>query len=284
MIGKKLRAYEITEEIGSGGMATVYRAYQPSMDRHVAVKVIRSSILHDPALRERFQREARLIARLEHPHLLPVYDFDSEHEPPYIVMRYLEGGTLKQVQQRGGIPRDELLYILQQLSGALDYAHRQGVVHRDLKPSNVMIDKEGNAFLTDFGIARATGGEKDLTGTGLMIGTPGYMAPEQARGDSQVDKAADIYSLGVMAFEILTGRQPYESESAFDVILAHLNSPIPKASERGADVPRAVDAVLARALAKEKTERHPTAAAFVDELTRALKIKPSNAPAALQSM
>jgi len=183
MIGKKLRAYEITEEIGSGGMATVFRAYQPSMDRHVAIKVIRSSILHDPALRERFQREARLIARLEHPHLLPVYDFDGEHDPPYIVMRYLEGGTLKQVQQKGRIPRDELLYILRQLAGALDYAHRQGVVHRDLKPSNVMIDREGNAFLTDFGIARAVGMDKDLTGTGLMIGTPGYMAPEQAPGD-----------------------------------------------------------------------------------------------------
>ena len=284
MIGKKLRAYEITEEIGSGGMATVYRAYQPSMDRHVAVKVIRSSILHDPALRERFQREARLIARLEHPHLLPVYDFDGEHEPPYIVMRYLEGGTLKQVQQRGSVPREELLYILHQLAGALDYAHRQGVVHRDLKPSNVMIDKEGNAFLTDFGIARAAGGDKDLTGTGLMIGTPGYMAPEQARGDAQVDKAADIYSLGVMAFEILTGRQPYENESAFDMILAHLNSPIPKASERHTNVPKAVDTVLARALAKDKTERYPAATAFVEELTRALKIKPSSAPAALQSM
>ncbi len=284
MIGKKLRAYEITEEIGSGGMATVYRAYQPSMDRHVAIKVIRSSILHDPGLRERFQREARLIARLEHPHLLPVYDFDGEHDPPYIVMRYLEGGTLKQVQQRGGVPHDELLYILHQLSGALDYAHRQGVVHRDLKPSNVMIDREGNAFLTDFGIARATGGDKDLTGTGLMIGTPGYMAPEQARGDGQVDKAADIYSLGVMAFEILAGRPPYEHESGFEVILAHMNSPIPKVTEWQPNLPAAVDAVLARALAKEKTDRYPAATDFVGDLTRALKINPSNAPAALQSM
>src|SRR5512143_712111 len=243
MIGKKLRAYEITEEIGSGGMATVYRAYQPSMDRYVAVKVIRSSILHDPALRERFQREARLIARLEHPHLLPVYDFDSEHEPPYIVMRYLEGGTLKQVQQRGGVPRDELLYILQQLAGALDYAHRQGVVHRDLKPSNVMIDREGNAFLTDFGIARSAGAGSDITHTGLLIGTPGYMAPEQARGDGQVDQAADIYALGVMAFELLTGHSPFEHESSLEVVLAHLNNPVPNASERGEGIPKAVDAV-----------------------------------------
>ena len=284
MIGKKLRAYEITEEIGSGGMATVYRAYQPSMDRHVAIKVIRSSILHDPALKERFQREARLIARLEHPHLLPVYDFDGEHDPPYIVMRYLDGGTLKQVQERGQVPRGEFLYLLRQLAGALDYAHRQGVVHRDLKPSNVMIDREGNAFLTDFGIARAAGGDKDLTGTGLLIGTPGYMAPEQARGDGTVDRAADIYSLGVMAFEVLTGAPPYASESSFDVILAHVNSPVPRATERRPDLPKAVDGVLARALAKNPPERFASAGEFVDALTRALRIQPSASPAALQSM
>jgi predicted ATPase/class 3 adenylate cyclase/tRNA A-37 threonylcarbamoyl transferase component Bud32 len=284
MIGKKLRAYEITEEIGSGGMATVYRAYQPSMDRHVAVKVIHSAILHDPVLRERFQREARLIARLEHPHLLPVYDFDGEHDPPYIVMRYLEGGTLKQVQARGGVPRDELLYILYQLAGALDYAHRQEVVHRDLKPSNVMIDREGNAFLTDFGIARATGGDHEMTGTGILVGTPGYMAPEQARGDGSVDKAADIYSLGVMAFELLTGSPPYTHESRFGLVLAHLNEPVPRASERDPSLSPAVDAVLARAMAKEKGERHSTATAFVEELAKALRLAPSQAPAQLQSM
>jgi len=284
MIGKKLRAYEITEEIGSGGMATVYRAYQPSMDRHVAVKVIRSSILHDPALRERFQREARLIARLEHPHLLPVYDFDGEHDPPYIVMRYLEGGTLKQVREKGTVPRGEFLFLLRQLAGALDYAHRQGVVHRDLKPSNVMIDREGNAFLTDFGIARATSGEKDLTGTGFLVGTPGYMAPEQARGDGVADRAADLYALGVIAFEVLTGTAPYESENGFEVILAHINNPIPKASERAADLPKAVDDVLARALAKDRGGRYASANDFVEALTRALKIKPSDAPTRLQSM
>ena len=284
MIGKKLRAYEITEEIGAGGMATVYRAYQPSMDRHVAIKVIRSSILHDSGLRERFQREARLIARLEHPHLLPVYDFDGESDPPYIVMRYLEGGTLKQVEQRGGIPRDEILHVLRQLAGALDYAHRQGVVHRDLKPSNVMIDREGNAFLTDFGIARSAGKDKDLTGTGLMIGTPGYMAPEQARGDGQTDKAADVYSLGVLAFEALTGSPPYEHESGFEVILAHMNAPIPKASERNGELPKTVDPIFERALAKQPADRFPTATGFVEALARALRIKPSDAPTALKSM
>jgi len=284
MIGKKLRAYEITDEIGSGGMATVFRAYQPSMDRHVAIKVIRSTILHDAGPRERFQREARLIARLEHPHLLPVYDFDGEHDPPYIVMRYLEGGTLKQVQQQGPVPRAEFLYILRQLAGALDYAHRQGVVHRDLKPSNVMIDREGNAFLTDFGIARATGAGADLTGTGFMVGTPGYMAPEQARGDGVIDKAADIYSLGVMAFEVLTGSPPYAHENGFEVILAHINGAIPRATDRAKDLPKAVDPVLAKVLAKNREERFGTATEFVEALTRALKIKPSEAPSALQSM
>jgi serine/threonine protein kinase len=173
---------------------------------------------------------------------------------------------------------------LVQVAHTVGFAHERGVVHRDLKPSNVMIDKEGNAFLTDFGIARATGGEKDITGTGLLIGTPGYMAPEQARGDGQLDKAADIYSLGVMAFEILTGAPPYEHESGFEVVLAHMNSPIPRASERGKGIPKAVDTVLNRALAKDKTARHATATSLVDELTQALKIKPSNAPAALQSM
>src|SRR5258705_5016547 len=254
------------------------------MDRHVAIKVIHSNILHDVALRERFQREARLIARLEPPHLLPVYDFDGEHNPPYIVMRYLEGGTLKQLQQQGRLPRNEFLYILRQLAGALDYAHRQGVVHRDLKPSNVMIDREGNAFLTDFGIARASGREKDLTGTGLMIGTPGYMAPEQARADGMADKAADIYSLGVIAFEVLAGSPPYEHENGFEVILAHINSPGPKASERDTQLPKAVDPVLARALAKEPGNRFGPATEFVESLIGALRIKPSEAPAALQSM
>jgi len=192
MIDKKLGPYTITEEIGAGGMATVYRAYQSSMDRHVAVKVIRTSILQDPTVKDRFRREARLIARLEHPHLLPVYDFDGDHEPPYIVMRYLEGGTLKQVLCQGELPFEELLYMLNQVGAALDYAHRQGVVHRDLKPSNVMIDREGNAFVTDFGIARAAGIHESLTNAGDLIGTPAYMSPEQARGEADVSSAADV--------------------------------------------------------------------------------------------
>src|SRR5262245_39274680 len=152
MIGTRLGPYEIVEEIGKGGMATVYRAYQPNVGRFVAVKVIHRYIAGDSTALERFQREARLIARLEHPHLLPVYDFDASHDPPYIVMRYLEGGTLKEVIDHVTLPLGEVAYLLRQVSSALDYAHRQGVVHRDIKPSNIMIDPDGNAFVADFGI------------------------------------------------------------------------------------------------------------------------------------
>ncbi|KAB2854237.1 MAG: serine/threonine protein kinase, partial [Anaerolineae bacterium] len=154
MVGQTIGPYEILEEIGRGGMARVYRAYQPSMDRFVAIKVIQKSIAADPASLERFLREARLIARLEHPHILPVYDFNGQHEPPYIVMRYLPSGTLKDITSKAQRPAGEVIHVLRQSAAALDYAHRQGVIHRDIKPSNILIDADGNAFLTDFGIAR----------------------------------------------------------------------------------------------------------------------------------
>ncbi len=284
MIDKRLGPYRITEEIGAGGMATVYRAYQPSMDRHVAIKVIRSSALSDPTLRERFGREARLIARLEHPHLLPVYDFDGDHEPPYIVMRYLEGGTLRQVQRQGALPPAEILYTLGQVASALDYAHRQGVVHRDLKPSNVMIDREGNAFVTDFGIARVADAPENLTLTGNLVGTPAYMSPEQARGLPDVDSAADRYALGVMMFELLTGSAPYRHDSSLGVLMAHLNDEVPSAPALNPLLAAAVDQVLRTAMAKERTARYPSASAMVADLARALETRSTDAPRHLQSV
>jgi serine/threonine protein kinase/tetratricopeptide (TPR) repeat protein len=284
LIDKRLGPYRITEEIGAGGMATVYRAYQPSMDRHVAIKVIRGHALADPTMRDRFRREARLIARLEHPHLLPVYDFDGDHDPPFIVMRYLEGGTLRQVQARGALPPEEILYTLGQIASALDYAHRQGVVHRDLKPSNVMIDREGNAFVTDFGIARVSDAPEQLTGTGHLIGTPAYMAPEQARGLPDVDAAADRYALGVIAFELLTGSAPYHHESSLALLMMHLNDPIPSARARRPELPEAVDRVLVSALAKDRTARPTSAALLVADLAKSLKTRSTGAPKQLQAI
>jgi len=268
MIGTRLGSYEIIEEIGRGGMATVYRAFQPQVDRFVAIKLIRNSILDDPMARERFQREARLVARLEHPHLLPIYDFDGEHNPPYLVMRYLEGGTLKDILSQRQLPFEEIAFLIRQITSALDYAHRQGVVHRDIKPSNVMIDREGNAFLTDFGIARMVepGAGEGITGTGAMIGTPDYMPPEQGQGATDVDGRADIYSLGVMFYQMLTGELPFKAPNPLGVIVKHINEAVPSATAINPTLPPSVDTVILRAMAKQPDDRY----SVINEFTQAV--------------
>jgi eukaryotic-like serine/threonine-protein kinase len=269
MIGK-LGQYELIEEVGRGGMATVYRAYQANVDRQVAVKVIHRAISADQKATERFVREARLIARLEHPHILPVYDYDAKSDPPYIVMRYLPTGTLKDILEQGRLSYGDVISFMNQVGAALDYAHRQGVIHRDIKPSNIMIDAEGNAFLTDFGIARiAESSGEGLTGTGMTVGTPGYMAPEQSLGGN-IDGRADIYSLGVMVYEILTGITPYRAETPMAVILKHINDPVPLASAANPMLPPSIDAILQRAMAKNPDDRFPTCSEFARALASAL--------------
>lgn len=270
MIGTRLGPYEILEEIGKGGMATVFRAYQPSIGRYVAIKVIHRAIATDDRAVERFQREARLIARLEHPHLLPVYDYDGAHEPPYIVMRYLEGGTLKDVVDKGALPVVDTSYLLRQISSALDYAHRQSVIHRDIKPSNIMIDYDGNGFLMDFGIARLSTSGEGLTQTGFAVGTPGYMAPEQGMGMDSIDHRADIYALGVMVFQMITGKMPYSAETPLGVVMKHINDPVPSARAINPQLPEVLDAALMRAMAKKPEDRFDTATDFADEVTRAV--------------
>ena len=269
MLGSKLGPYELIEEVGRGGMASVYRAYQPNMDRFVAVKVIFRAIASDNKALDRFQREARLVARLEHPHILPVYDYDGSSDPPYIVMRYLSTGTLKDILEREQLPVQEVAYLFSQIASALDYAHRQGVIHRDIKPSNIMVDGEGNAFLTDFGIARATEmtQTQGLTGTGIAIGTPGYMSPEQSMG-TPIDGRADIYAMGVMLFEMLSGKLPFRAETPMAVIMKHLHDPVPELSTLNTSLPPAVDMVIQRAMAKNADDRFNTAG----EMSRALNI------------
>lgn len=262
-------------------MATVYRARQASMDRDVAVKIIHANLL-DEVGRERFQREARLIARLEHPHILPVYDFDGNHEPPYIVMRYLAGGTLKDAMNRGRLSCNDSVHVLRQISAALDYAHQQGIIHRDLKPSNILIDQFGNAFLTDFGFARFTG-ETTLTASGTAVGTPAYMAPEQAMGASDVGPRVDLYALGVLTFELLTGRLPFQSESLMTLLYKHIQEAPPLPTECNPALPTAVDEVLLRALAKHPDDRYASAGELVIDLTRALNLTITAIPTELQT-
>jgi serine/threonine protein kinase/tetratricopeptide (TPR) repeat protein len=280
-----LGPYELLEQLAMGGMATVYRAYQPSMDRQVAIKVIRGALLHDANSRERFQREARLIARLEHPHIVPIYDFDGGHEPPYIVMRYIKGSTLKDIIHShtalSGLPVHDIIYLLQQIAAALDYAHRQGVIHRDIKPSNIILDLEGNAFLSDFGIARYSG-EAGLTASGIL-GTPTYMAPEQSTGTGHAGPQADIYSLGVLTFELLTGTLPFEAETQLALAFKHLHEPPPDASQRNLGLPGAVDGILQRALAKKPQERFESASEFILALAAALNVAATKMSGGLQN-
>lgn len=273
MIGTKLGIYEIREEVGRGGMATVYRAYQPTVDRDVAIKVILKGIAGDAGAVQRFQREARLIARLEHPYILPVYDFDGAHKLPYIVMRYLDSGTLKTVLAQGLLPPDEVTYLMRQICSGVDYAHRQGIVHRDIKPSNIMIDRDGNAFVTDFGLARLTapmGDDAQITESGVVMGTPEYMAPEQALGMDNLDARVDIYALGVMLFQMLTGKMPFSAPSAMGILLMHAQEPIPSVRALNPDLPPDVDMVIQQAMAKRQEDRYATAAALSAAITEIL--------------
>ncbi|WP_119072302.1 serine/threonine protein kinase [Aggregatilinea lenta] len=281
MIGSRLGPYEIMDEIGHGGMATVYRAWQPSMDRFVAIKIIHRAIATEGTSLDRFEREAKLIARLEHPHILPIYDYNGMHDPPYIVMRYMPTGTLKDILQRDHLQFTEAAYLVRQVASALDYAHRQGVIHRDVKPSNIMVDGDGNAFLTDFGIARILESAEGLTASGLAVGTPGYMAPEQGMG-LQIDNRADIYALGVMMFEMITGHTPYRAETPMGVILKHISDPVPLASTENPDISPDVDKVLLRAMSKDPNDRYQTATEMADDLIEAMGPSAAQTPKHLQ--
>lgn len=282
MIGTRIGPYEIVEEIGKGGMATVFRAYQPNLDRDVAIKIIHRAIALDSVSMERFQREARLLTRLVHPHLLPIYDYDAAHDPPYIVMRYLDSGTLKDVIDRGKLPHEEIIYMLRQVASALDYAHRNNVIHRDIKPSNVMLDADGNAFLTDFGIARTIEAGQDMTQSGYALGTPVYMSPEQGMGVEKLNSRADIYSLGIMTFQMLTGELPYTGETPLAIIFKHISDPIPDITQVDPSLTPAINTIMSKAMAKEPENRYANASEFVEDLAKALNVSRIGAPASLQ--
>lgn len=255
LIGKTLGQFEIAEEIGRGGMATVYKARQRSMNRVVAIKVLPRQMLHDPGFYERFEREVDVISHLEHPHILPIYDYGQDDGLPYIAMRYLGGGSLEQRIRRGQVRVEDIEKPLRQVAQALDYAHQQGIIHRDLKPGNIMLDENGNAYLTDFGIARVLG--SDLTGS-MIIGTPAYMSPEQANG-LPVDGRSDIYSLGIVLYEWITGRGPYQAETPMAVLLKQIQEPMPSLRQIRGDIPQAVDDVIQKATAKNPDYRFSSA-------------------------
>jgi len=272
--GQMLGPYRIINQIGQGGMATVYKAYQPSMDRNVAVKVLPGQLAQSAEFTQRFQQEARIIARLEHAHILPVFDYGESDGVAYFVMRYLEAGTLKDKMETGRpLPLQEIDRLFSQLADALSYAHSQGVVHRDLKPANALIDSRGNLFLTDFGIAKILeSASPRLTQTDAIMGTPAYISPEQAQAQ-KVDQRSDIYSLGIILYEMVTGRVPYTADTPLAVILKHVTHPLPLPSSVKADIPETIERVLLKALAKNPDDRFANVNDFLTAWKIALDVK-----------
>jgi serine/threonine-protein kinase len=267
--GQILGQYRVTAKIGEGGMGAVYKAEQPSVSRTVVIKVLSAAFSEYADARDRFRRELDMITRLEHPHILPVYDFGEVDGNPYIVMRFMTGGTLQDRMRRAALGRDEALRLLEQVALALDFAHDRGIVHRDLKPGNVLIDDSDNAYLADFGLAKSVGGTRDLTATGSVLGSPAYMSPEQARGD-KLDRRSDIYSLAVMTYQMLSGRLPFESEDAWGYITKHLSEEPAPIRRYAPDLSTAVEQVLATGLAKDREARPSRATELVAGVRQAL--------------
>ena len=257
--------YEILEELGRGGMALVYRARELELDREVAIKVLPMSLAFDSEFVERFQREARMSAQLEHPNIIPIYRVGRNGRVSFLVMKYLRGGTLAgRLRARGKLTPAELRKLLIEAGGALAYASDRGVVHRDIKPDNIMFDEFGQSLLADFGIAKAVGGSR-LTGTGLSIGTPHYMSPEQARAQA-TDGRSDLYSLGVVAFQCLTGQVPYDGEDAFAIGYKHLTEPVPVVTLQSDDA-RILYRAICRLMSKDPAERYQNGHDLVATLT-----------------
>ncbi len=285
LTGKQLGNYRVLAGVGQGGMAKVYKGYQPLLDRYVAIKVLAAHFASDEEFRARFQREAAAIARLRHPNIVQVHDFGVEGQIYYMVMEYIAGDTLKsriRAARDAGerLQPDEIIELLRGLASALDYAHERSIIHRDVKPANVMLrieeggpgDLTPTPVLTDFGVAKILEGVQ-FTGTGMTIGTPDYMAPEQGSGQ-EVTCSADLYSLAVILYEMLAGELPFTADTPVAVLLQHISTAPPSIHLRAPDLPPALDKVLARALAKKPEERYPSGAALVEAVRQAWGLTP----------
>src|SRR5687767_4246272 len=261
-------------------MGEIYLAHDRELNRPVAIKILDPHAAEDPDFRRRFHREALTAARLSgEPHIVTIFDVGEHDRRPFIVMEYLPGGTLAERARAAPPSLDQSLAWLAQAATALDKAHAHGVVHRDVKPGNLMLDARDGLTVVDFGIARAADHTLGMTAPGTVLGTAGYLAPEQAQG-LETTAASDRYALGVVAFELLTGGRPFQRGSATAEAAAHIHEPVPPASERGAGIPAAAGAVFERALAKEPARRYETAGAFVDALARAVHPAPTRTVAA----
>ena len=264
---EKIGIYEVKSELGRGGMATVYRAYDPRFEREVAVKVLPRELLHaDPQFRLRFEREAKIIAQLEHSAIVPVYDVGEADGQPYFVMRYMTGGSLSERIKAGIMTVEEAARILGIIAPGLDEAHSKGIIHRDIKPSNILFDRRENPYISDFGIAKLSQAQAGNVTGSAIIGTPAYMAPEQAQGD-EIDGRADIYSLGIILYEMLTGKQPYEADTPMAVAIKHITDPVPHILNANPKLPEGMETIIQITMAKSKNDRYATSV----DMTNALR-------------
>ncbi|MGD0750106.1 MAG: protein kinase [Anaerolineales bacterium] len=263
---QKFGRYEIKAEIGRGGMATVYHAYDPRFEREVALKVLPREMLHDVQFRTRFDREAKTIAMLEHPAIVPVYDFGEEEGQPYFVMRYMTGGSLSDRMKNGPMSIQEAARILAHIAPALDDAHNKGIIHRDLKPGNILFDQFNEPYISDFGIAKLNESQTNVTGSAI-VGTPAYMSPEQAQGEG-IDGRSDIYGLGVILFELLTGQQPYHGDTPMSVVVKHITDPVPHILDVKPDLPPDIEVIIEKAMAKDRNERFQNVRSLADALNK----------------
>ncbi|MBP6470084.1 MAG: protein kinase [Chloroflexi bacterium] len=277
--GRTIGKYQLIEKIGRGGMAEVYKGYQESLDRYVAIKLMHAFLISEQDFLHRFKREAKAMASMRHPNIVAIYDFDVYGEDTYyLVMEYISGGTLKQKLEdlaaaNEALPLERAVQIALQTAEALEYAHSRGMVHRDVKPANIMLNEDGRAILTDFGIVKLVGGQTmAYTATGALIGTPSYMSPEQAMGKPG-DERVDIYALGVLLFQMTTGQLPYSADTPLAVIMQHVNTPIPEPAQFNPNVPPELQDIIIRALAKNPDDRYQTAKIMADDL-RAIRLTP----------
>jgi serine/threonine protein kinase len=268
--GQNLGKYRILEPLGRGGMAQVYKAYHPQLDRYVAIKVLRSDLVEEAEFLSRFRREARAVAALRHPNIVQIYDFDAQDDLYYMVMELLEGETLKAYMnsmrvRSERLPWGETVRIFSDVLEGLSYAHGEGIIHRDLKPANIMLTRRGRTVLTDFGIAQIVGGTQ-YTVSGALMGTLSYMAPEQGL-DGHCDARSDIYSMGIAYYEALTGTVPFDADTPLAILMKHINDPLPMPRKFDPNIPEPFERVALRALAKYADDRFQSAASMAEALT-----------------